>query len=53
MPIVFTWALSNPMFGMNDEPAHIIRAQGAVRGDFFDPYVTDGVPGEQYNCVFW
>jgi hypothetical protein len=41
------------MFGMNDEPAHIIRAQGVVRGDFSDPYITDGVPGEQYNCVFW
>ena len=52
IPIVVTWALCNPMFGMNEEPAHIIRAQGAVRGDFSDPYITDGVPGEQYNCVF-
>ena len=53
MPIVFTWALSNPMFGMNDEPAHMVRAQGVMRGDFSDPYITDGLPGEQYNCVFW
>ena len=53
MPLAFVWALANPMFGMNDEPAHMIRAQGVVRGDFKDPYTTDGLPGEQYNCVFW
>lgn len=53
LPLTLVWALANPMFGMNDEPAHMIRAQGAVRGDFSDPYPTDGLPGEQYNCVFW
>ena len=41
------------MFGMNDEPAHMVRAQGVLRGDFSDPDITDGLPGEQYNCVFW
>lgn len=53
LPLTLVWALANPMFGMNDEPAHMIRAQGVVRGDFSDPYPTDGLPGEQYNCVFW
>jgi len=27
------WALSTPLFGAPDEPAHVIRAAGLVRGD--------------------
>lgn len=50
-PLSFIWALANPMFASPDEPAHIVRAQGAIRGDFKEPYLTDGVPTGAVTCM--
>ena len=51
LPISFIWALSNPMFASPDEPAHMVRAQGVIRGDFSEPYLTDGIPTEAVTCM--
>jgi len=50
-PLPAVWALANPMFASPDEPAHIIRAQGVIRGDFHEPYITDGVPADAATCI--
>jgi hypothetical protein len=49
-PLCAMWALTNPMFASPDEPAHIARAQGFARGDFSDPYETDGLPVRAQEC---
>jgi len=51
IPLLAIWALANPMFASPDEPAHMVRAQGAVRGDFKEPYLTDGVPTGAVTCM--
>ena len=43
--------MANPMFASPDEPSHIIRAQGVIRGDTVSPYATDGLPAEQISCM--
>jgi hypothetical protein len=51
MPLPLIWALANPMFASPDEPSHIVRAQGLIRGDITSPFVTDGLPVDQINCM--
>jgi hypothetical protein len=51
LPLTVVWALANPMFASPDEPAHMVRAQGIVGGDSKEPYVTDGIPGDQVICM--
>ena len=51
LPLPLVWALANPMFASPDEPAHMVRAQGIIRGDFKEPYITDGIPGGQITCL--
>jgi hypothetical protein len=51
LPLPVIWALANPMFASPDEPAHMVRAQGIVHGDSKEPYVTDGIPGDQVMCM--
>lgn len=53
VPISTIWALANPMFASPDEPAHMVRAQGAIRGDFSEPYLTDGIPGDEVACMMF
>ncbi|MDQ3898576.1 MAG: DUF2142 domain-containing protein [Actinomycetota bacterium] len=35
------WSLANPVFSVPDEPAHVVYAAAAVRGELFAP--TDGI----------
>ena len=51
LPLPAVWALANPLFASPDEPAHMVRAQGAVRGDFQRPYTTDGLPVAAVDCL--
>lgn len=51
LPLPLLWALANPMFSSPDEPSHIVRAQGLIRGDITSPFVTDGLPVDQINCM--
>lgn len=55
LPLPIVWALANPMFASPDEPAHMIRAQGVIHGDFKGPYITDGIPGSDVECMafYW
>lgn len=50
-PLSISWALVNPMFASPDEPVHMVRAQGVVRGDFKEPYQTDGIPISAVSCM--
>ena len=45
------WAVTNPMFASPDEPAHMVRAQGIVRGQFDGPYKVDGIPVDDIKCL--
>ena len=45
LPLTIAWSLTNPMFASPDEPVHLIRSQGVVRGDLTSPYDTDGISG--------
>lgn len=45
------WALANPIFASPDEPSHMVRAQGIIKGDFKEPYLTDGLPVSQVDCM--
>lgn len=51
LPLPIIWALANPLFASPDEPAHMVRAQGAIRGDFRSPYRTDGLPVDAHHCL--
>lgn len=51
LPLPSVWALANPLFASPDEPAHMVRAQGAIRGDFQNPYRTDGLPVDAIRCL--
>jgi hypothetical protein len=51
LPLPLIWSLANPMFASPDEPAHLIRAQGMIRGETVGPYVTDGLPANQIDCM--
>lgn len=51
LPLPVVWALANPMFASPDEASHMIRAQGAIHGDFKEPYVTDGLPAGAVGCM--
>lgn len=51
LPLPAVWAVANPMFASPDEPAHITRAQGAITGDFREPYLTDGLPADPAGCI--
>lgn len=51
LPLPAVWALANPLFASPDEPAHMVRAQGAARGDFQRPYATDGLPIAAVDCL--
>lgn len=51
IPLSVVWSLTNPMFASPDEPAHMVRAQGVIRGDFKEPYDTDGVPTQAVTCM--
>ncbi len=55
LPLPIVWALANPMFASPDESSHMIRAQGVIRGDLNEPYLTDGLPGGQVECMafYW
>ena len=46
LPLTIAWSLTNPMFASPDEQVHLIRSQGAVRGDLASPYITDGISGD-------
>lgn len=51
LPLPLIWSLANPMFASPDEPSHMIRAQGIIRGDAVSPYKTDGLPADQIDCM--
>ena len=50
-PLMVVWAVTNPMFASPDEPAHMVRAQGIVRGQFDGPYKVDGIPVDDIKCL--
>ncbi len=50
-PLMVFWSITNPMFASPDEPAHMVRAQGIVRGDFEAPYKVDGIPVDDIKCL--
>ena len=50
-PLMFLWSIANPMFASPDEPSHMVRAQGIVRGDFEAPYKVDGIPVDDIKCL--
>ncbi len=50
-PLMFLWSIANPMFASPDEPSHMVRAQGVVRGDFEAPYKVDGIPVRDIKCL--
>ena len=50
-PLMVVWAATNPMFASPDEPAHMVRAQGIVRGQLEGPYKVDGIPVSAVNCL--
>ena len=54
-PLTVVWALANPMFASPDEPSHMIRAQGVIHGDLKSPYITDGIPKNDVDCMafYW
>ena len=51
LPLPLIWSLANPMFASPDEPSHMIRAQGIIRGETVSPYKTDGLPADQIDCM--
>ena len=51
LPLPLIWSLANPIFASPDEPSHMIRAQGIIRGDTVSPYKTDGLPADQIDCM--
>jgi hypothetical protein len=50
-PLMVVWAVTNPMFASPDEPAHMVRAQGIVRGQLEGPYQVDGIPVDDIKCL--
>ena len=50
-PLMVVWAVTNPMFASPDEPAHMVRAQGIVRGQLEGPYQVDGIPVDDIACL--
>ena len=50
-PLMVVWAVTNPMFASPDEPAHMVRSQGIVRGQFDGPYKVDGIPVDDVSCL--
>tara|TARA_B100000902_G_scaffold367691_1_gene390493 strand:+ start:251 stop:1486 length:1236 start_codon:yes stop_codon:yes gene_type:complete len=50
-PLMVIWAVTNPMFASPDEPAHMVRAQGIVRGQMEGPYKVDGLPVDAVSCL--
>lgn len=50
-PLMVVWSITNPMFASPDEPAHMVRAQGIVRGQLDGPYKVDGIPVEDIKCL--
>ena len=50
-PLTVLWGISNPMFASPDEPAHMVRAQGIVRGQLEGPYKVDGIPVNDIECL--
>ena len=49
-PFCLLWAAAQPMFAGMDEAAHIATAQGFSRGDFSEPFESDGLPMEEQGC---
>jgi len=50
LPLTVLWSLANPLFAAPDEPSHMARAQGVLRGEWSGPYTTDGLPLAAQNC---
>lgn len=50
-PPMVVWAVTNPMFASPDEPAHMVRSQGIVRGQLEGPYKVDGIPVDDVWCL--
>ena len=50
LPVIVVWSLANPLFAAPDEPSHMARAQGLLRGEWSAPYTTDGLPTAAQNC---
>ena len=50
-PLMVVWAVTNPMFASPDEPSHMVRAQGIVRGQVDGPYEVDGIPAGDIKCL--
>ncbi len=50
LPVVAVWAVTNPMFASPDENLHMVRAQSIARGDFSNPFTTDGLPVDSIEC---
>lgn len=47
LPLTLAWAIATPVMGVVDEPAHLLAAAAAIRGQFNGPLVDAGPLGKQ------